>query len=401
MKKITLLGSTGSVGRNTLKIVYDNFDKYKIVALIAGKNVQLMLKQCLIFNPLYAAMEDEKSARKLSKYLKLKKSKTKVFFGIQSACDLAKLTEVDQVVSAIVGIAGLLPTMAAINAGKHVLLANKESLVTCGKLLTESAKKNHAKLHPIDSEHNAIFQILPFKMQKQLGFIDLHKNGIQSIILTGSGGPFLHTPINDLVNVTPDQACLHPNWIMGNKIAVDSATMMNKGLEYIEAKWLFNANNEQIEVILHPESIIHSMVRYVDGSVIAQLASPDMRLPISYCMFWPNRFKNKSVPLLDFIKIKSLTFNEIDLNRFPCFKLAVDACAYGQASTIILNAVNEIAVQAFLRNQINFIDIVSLNSEVLSSLTLNEPDNVEMVIEIDKITRELSYKLLPRFMKYK
>lgn len=396
MKQITLLGSTGSVGCSTLAVIRENPDKFAVRALVAGKNVNLMAEQCRVFRPAYAAMSDEASARALRQRLEDGHIKTEVFAGEKAFCELASLDEVDQVMAAIVGAAGLLPTLAAIRAGKTVLLANKESLVTCGRFFMESVRHAKAQLLPIDSEHNAIFQSLPAFIQQRLGYADLSENGIESIILTGSGGPFRDMPMAAMADVTPEQACAHPNWSMGRKISVDSATMMNKGLEYIEARWLFNATDNQMEIILHPQSVIHSMVRYRDGSVIAQLGSPDMRTPIAHAMAWPQRV-NAAVAPLDFASIGALTFLPPDFARYPCLKLAIEACAQGQAATTALNAANEIAVAAFLQSEIRFVDIASVNMATLAALSCEEPQNVEAVIELDKHVRILTSQLLSRF----
>ena len=396
MKRLTLLGSTGSIGASTLAVVRANPELYQITALVAGQNVALMAEQCQAFQPRYAAMADEASAQALRERLKALNVSTEVLSGVQAACELAALDEVDQVMAAIVGASGLLPTLAAIRAGKSVLLANKESLVTCGRLFMEAVRHHQAQLLPVDSEHNAIFQSLPASIQHQLGYADLRENGIESIILTGSGGPFRDTPLADLATMSPEQACAHPNWSMGRKISVDSATMMNKGLEYIEARWLFNASAAQMEVILHPQSMIHSMVRYCDGSVLAQLGSPDMRTPIAHCMAWPARISAGVTPL-DFTRMSALTFAEPDFARYPCLKLAIDACEAGQAATTTLNAANEVAVAAFLDNQIRFTDIAAINSEALSAQTFAEPDSVDAVLDIDRAARARATEMLPRF----
>ena len=398
MKQLTILGSTGSIGTNTLAVVQANPHLYAIKALVAGHNVELMTEQCLRFRPAFAAMADEASAQQLRQRLSALGVNTEVIAGEEAACQLAALDDVDQVMAAIVGAAGLLPTLSAIRAGKTVLLANKESLVTCGRLFMEAVSASGARLLPVDSEHNAIFQSLPASIQQQLGYANLQENGIESIILTGSGGPFRDTPLAALASVTPDQACAHPNWSMGRKISVDSATMMNKGLEYIEARWLFNATDAQMEVILHPQSVIHSMVRYRDGSVLAQLGSPDMRTPIAHTMAWPQRVEAGVTPL-DFTRMKALTFAEPDFDRYPCLKLAMDACEQGQAATTALNAANEIAVAAFLQGQIRFTDIAALNAEVLASLHHGEPQSVEAVLTIDSESRRAAQALLPRFAK--
>jgi len=396
MKRLTLLGSTGSIGTSTLAVVAANPELYQVVALVAGQNVALMAEQCQQFQPRYAAMSDETAASALRERLRALNINTEVLSGVQAACELAALDEVDQVMAAIVGASGLQPTLAAIRAGKTVLLANKESLVTCGRLFMEAVRQYQAQLLPVDSEHNAIFQSLPASIQHQLGYASLRENGIDSILLTGSGGPFRDTPLADLAMMSPDQACAHPNWSMGRKISVDSATMMNKGLEYIEARWLFNATDAQIEVILHPQSVIHSMVRYCDGSVLAQLGSPDMRTPIAHTMAWPARIAAGVTPL-DFTRMKALTFAEPDYVRYPCLKLAIDACNAGQAATTTLNAANEIAVAAFLQHQIRFTDIAALNSEILAALSCSEPGTIEDVLEIDRLARERAQALLPRF----
>ncbi|GAA3581464.1 MAG: 1-deoxy-D-xylulose-5-phosphate reductoisomerase [Gibbsiella quercinecans] len=387
MKQLTILGSTGSVGTSTLAVVRENPERFAIKALVAGRNVAVMARQCMEFRPDYAAMADEGAARELRAVLAENGVKTEVLAGEQSACELAALSGVDQVTAAIVGAAGLLPTMAAVRAGKQVLLANKESLVTCGRLFMDAVQKSKAQLLPLDSEHNAIFQSLPESIQRQLGYASLQDHGISRIVLTGSGGPFRTTPPEQLADVTPDQACAHPNWSMGRKISVDSATMMNKGLEYIEARWLFNASAEQMEVILHPQSVIHSMVRYVDGSVIAQLGTPDMRTPIAHAMAYPQRVSS-GVAALDFCRMGALSFSEPDPKRYPCLYLAIEACDAGQAATTTLNAANEIAVAAFLQHQIRFSDIASVNRRVVEQLALPEPASIDEVLAIDRQARE-------------
>lgn len=398
MKQLTILGSTGSIGTSTLAVVRANPHLFAVKALVAGRNVERMAEQCLTFRPEWAAMSDEQSASALRIRLKSMNVATEVLSGEQAACDLASLDEVDQVMAAIVGAAGLMPTLAAIRAGKQVLLANKESLVTCGQLFLEAVSASKAQLLPVDSEHNAIFQSLPSSLQQQLGYASLEDNGIDSIILTGSGGPFRETPLADLAHMTPDQACAHPNWSMGRKISVDSATMMNKGLEYIEARWLFNATDAQMEVILHPQSVIHSMVRYRDGSVLAQLGSPDMRTPIAHVMAWPDRVQSGATPL-DFARMGAMTFAEPDYARYPCLKLAIDACKAGQSATTALNAANEIAVAAFLDAQIRFTDIAAVNMTVLETLSCAEPTSVEAVLEIDRQARAAAAACLPRFSR--
>jgi len=345
-----------------------------------------MAQQCLEFQPAYASMADEASARALRAILAEQGCRTEVLSGQDAAIELAALDDVDQVMSAIVGAAGLLPTLAAVRAGKQVLLANKESLVTCGRIFMDAVRQSQSQLLPIDSEHNAIFQSLPEAVQKQLGFASLKEHGISRIILTGSGGPFRELPLNQFSDVTPDQACAHPNWSMGRKISVDSATMMNKGLEYIEARWLFNASAAEMEVIIHPQSVIHSMVRYCDGSVLAQLGSPDMRTPIAHAMAYPQRVKTE-VEALDFCKMGAMTFGAPDYARYPCLQLAIEASNTGQAATTALNAANEISVAAFLNGELRFTDIASLNREVMEQLVSAEPDSVEEVLHIDALAR--------------
>ncbi|OSN03809.1 1-deoxy-D-xylulose-5-phosphate reductoisomerase [Lonsdalea britannica] len=386
MKKLTILGSTGSIGMSTLAVVKANPNDFSVKALVAGRNVPRMVEQCLEFRPEYVAMADENSVSELRRQLKEQGCKTEVLCGEQGACELASLDGVDQVMAAIVGAAGLLPTLAAIRAGKQVLLANKESLVTCGHLFMREVAANRAQLLPIDSEHNAIFQSLPEQIQHQLGYADLMDYGVEQIVLTGSGGPFRDTALADLRAMTPDQACAHPNWSMGRKISVDSATMMNKGLEYIEARWLFNASDEQMEVVIHPQSVIHSMVRYRDGSVLAQLGSPDMRTPIAHAMAYPARVAS-GAPKLDFCQLGALTFSAPDYQRYPCLTLAIEACNHGQAATTVLNAANEVAVEAFLQSAIRFTDIAQLNRRVLEQLVLPEPASVDDVLAIDRWAR--------------
>lgn len=395
MKHLTVLGSTGSIGCNTLDVVRHNRDLFSVTALVAGKNVARMVEQCLEFSPQYAVMDDAQSAAALIVALRQHGSQTEVLSGQQAACDVAALDDVDHVMAAIVGAAGLLPTLAAIRAGKTILLANKESLVTCGRLFMEAVKESGARLLPVDSEHNAIFQSLPETIQNQLGYADLEQHGVSSILLTGSGGPFRETALSELSAMTPDQACRHPNWSMGRKISVDSATMMNKGLEYIEARWLFNASAQQMEVIIHPQSVIHSMVRYRDGSVLAQLGEPDMRTPIAHTMAWPNRVESGAKPL-DFCALSALSFAAPDYQRYPCLKLAMDAFDQGQAATTALNAANEIGVEAFLTSRIRFTDIAAVNLAVLASMDLREPQSVDEVMEVDAQARQVANQQVMR-----
>ena len=399
MKHLTLLGSTGSIGCSTLDVVRHNPDRFSITALVAGKNVTRMVEQCLEFTPRFAVMDDETCARQLKTELQQRGCTTQVMSGQQAACEMAALDDVDQVMAAIVGAAGLVPTLAAIRAGKTVLLANKESLVTCGRLFMDAVKESGAQLLPVDSEHNAIFQSLPETIQQNLGYADLEQNGVSSILLTGSGGPFRETLMSELASMTPDQACRHPNWSMGRKISVDSATMMNKGLEYIEARWLFNASARQMEVLIHPQSVIHSMVRYQDGSVLAQLGEPDMRTPIAHTMAWPERVSS-GASALDFCKLTALSFAEPDYERYPCLKLAIDAFAQGQAATTALNAANEVTVSAFLASAIRFTDIAALNLSVLEQMALSEPQSIDDVLAVDRLAREVAQKQVTRFASW-
>lgn len=393
MKKIVILGSTGSIGKSTLSVIEKNADQYQIFALVGGKNVELMAAQCLLFQPQFAALDDENAAYELKNHLAQLNVKTEVLAGQKAICELSAHPEVDMVMAAIVGAAGLLPTLSAVKAGKKVLLANKESLVTCGQIFIDEAKKSDAQLLPVDSEHNAIFQSLPVEAQHKVGFCPLSELGVSKIILTGSGGPFRTKPLEEFATITPAQAVAHPNWSMGRKISVDSATMMNKGLEYIEARWLFNASAEEMEIIIHPQSIIHSMVRYIDGSVIAQMGNPDMCTPIAHTMAYPNRIHAGVAPL-DFFKLKELTFIEPDFARYPNLKLAVDAFAEGQYATTAMNAANEIAVEAFLNEQIRFTDIVHINRTVVENIAPIAIREIADVLHIDKLARELAKQVI-------
>lgn len=389
MKKLVILGSTGSIGKSTLSVVEQNKTEYEVFGLVGGKNVELMAAQCLLFQPKFAALADENAAKVLAEQLKQFNVKTEVLSGQKAICELSAHPEADMVMAAIVGAAGLLPTLSAVKAGKKVLLANKESLVTCGQIFIDEARKSGAQLLPVDSEHNAIFQSLPLEAQQKVGFCPLAELGVSKIILTGSGGPFRVKPLDEFATITPAQAVAHPNWSMGKKISVDSATMMNKGLEYIEARWLFNASADEMEIIIHPQSIIHSMVRYIDGSVIAQMGNPDMCTPIAHTMAYPNRI-NSGVAPLDFFKLKELTFIEPDFARYPNLKLAIDAFSEGQYATTAMNAANEVAVEAFLNERIRFIDIVNVNRTVVENIAPIKVQEIADVLHIDKLARELA-----------
>ncbi|USD40505.1 1-deoxy-D-xylulose-5-phosphate reductoisomerase [Vibrio sp. SCSIO 43135] len=397
MRKLTILGATGSIGASTLKVVEQNPHTFEIVALAAGSNVAKMMQLCKKWRPRVAVMADIKAAGELQTMLKSEGIMTEVLAGEQGLCEAASLEDVDTVMAAIVGAAGLLPTMAAVKAGKRILLANKEALVMSGQLFIDAVRTHGAELLPVDSEHNAIFQCLPQSVQHQMGHCDLAGNGISKILLTGSGGPFRYTEPSMLATVTPEQAIAHPNWSMGKKISVDSATMMNKGLEYIEAKWLFNADKSQLDVIIHPQSVIHSMVQYNDGSVLAQMGEPDMATPIACTMSYPDRVPAGVAPL-DFTKVSELTFLAPDYTRYPCLKLAMDACYEGQHLTTTLNAANEIAVEAFLTNQIGFTDIAKVNeltmSKVNAAPTAGSHFDLDGLIELDKIARIKAHEIV-------
>lgn len=393
MRNITILGATGSIGRSTLKVIAENPQQFSVTALAAGSNVEQMKALCLQWRPLYAAMADPIAAKQLEQQLHALSLPTRVVSGEEGLCYVASLDEVDTVMAAIVGAAGLVPTMSAVKAGKRILLANKEALVMSGKLFIEAVEKYGAELLPVDSEHNAIFQCLPETIQTTLGRCDLNSEGIDSILLTGSGGPFRYTDVDKLALVTPEQAIAHPNWSMGPKISVDSATMMNKGLEYIEARWLFNCQRSQLKVIIHPQSVIHSMVQYKDGSVLAQMGEPDMCTPIALTMSYPKRISS-GVSALDFTKVGELTFLQPDFARYPCLELAINACYEGQHATTSINAANEVAVDAFLKSQLNFNDIAVVNERVLSKVCKemrhNSLDNLESLLELDRMARLLA-----------
>lgn len=399
-QNIVILGSTGSIGKSTLSVIQHNPEKYRAYALVGGSNAELMAQQCLEFQPHFALMADQVAAKDLKVRLAESAVKTEVLSGEQAICEVVAHPDVDMVMAAIVGAAGLASTLAAIKAGKKVLLANKESLVTCGQLFIDEVAKCGASLLPVDSEHNAIFQALPHSEQQRIGHCDLEQSGISKIILTGSGGPFRHTALSEFDGITPAQAVAHPNWSMGHKISVDSATMMNKGLEYIEARWLFNASAEQMEIIIHPQSIIHSMVRYLDGSVLAQMGNPDMRTPIAHSMAYNTASSDRTfagVAPLDFSKIKELTFIEPDYQRYPCLKLAIDSFAAGQYATTAMNAANEIAVDAFLCGQIRFTDIERINRQIVEQFPFFEIKQIDDVFEVDQKARESARRLILAF----
>ena len=383
MKEITILGSTGSIGVNTLDVISRHRDKFNVKALTANTNLDVFLDQCIQHKPEYAVMADEDCASKLEEKLKKEAPDVSVLAGADSLLQVAELETVDYVMAAIVGAAGLLPTLAAAKAGKRVLLANKEALVMSGKLFMDTVLQNNAELIPIDSEHNAIFQCIS----------TANTSSISNIILTASGGPFLDTPINELSSKTPEQACKHPKWDMGRKISVDSATMMNKGLEVIEASWLFNIKSETIKVVIHPQSIIHSLVEYKDGSVLAQLGNPDMRIPIAYGLAWPERIET-CAQRLDLFDIAHLDFKEAEADRFPCLQLAREAIKQGGTSCVILNAANEVAVNEFLNKRIKFTDIPTIIESVMSDITQNTANTLEVILRDDGLARNRALEII-------
>lgn len=401
MRKLTILGATGSIGASTLKVVAENKEQFEVFALAAGRNVAKMRSLCETWRPTYAVMATADAAQELQVELSKANIATDVLYGEEAMCQVASCAEVDTVMAAIVGAAGLVPTMAAVKAGKRILLANKEALVMSGQLFIDAVEQYGAELLPVDSEHNAIFQCLPTEVQTKMGRCDLAGAGVSQIILTGSGGPFRYTDVSELAAVTPAQAIAHPNWSMGPKISVDSATMMNKGLEYIEARWLFNAAKDQLKVLIHPQSVIHSMVQYLDGSVMAQLGEPDMATPISVTMNYPTRIKAGVRPL-DFTQISELTFMAPDFSRYPCLSLAIDACYLGQHATTSLNAANEMAVDAFLKGHIRFTDIARINESTLSKVCATNTSlhsyDLESLLELDTMARKQASQIIKERM---
>lgn len=389
MKKqsVTVLGATGSIGISTLDVLARHPDRFSVFALTANSQVDVLLEQCRVHRPRYAVLRDEDAAAQLAQRLQGSGIETEVLAGEQGLVTVSAHAEVTTVMAAIVGAAGLVPTMAAVEAGKKVLLANKEALVMAGALFMEAVERHGAMLLPIDSEHNAIFQCLPER------FESLASNGIRRILLTGSGGPFRTTPLDQLANVTPSEACAHPNWSMGPKISVDSATMMNKGLEFIEACWLFSASPQEVEVVVHPQSVVHSMVEYVDGSVLAQLGNPDMRTPIAHALAWPERIES-GVSSLDLLKHGQLDFLAPDLQRFPCLRLAMETVTAGGTAQVVLNAANEVAVEEFLARRLSFTAIPAIIEDVLGRSKLVEPTTIDVVQHADAEARSLTRELL-------
>ncbi len=385
---ISVLGSTGSIGISTLDVIAQHPERYRAVGLAANTDVEGLFQQCERFQPTVVAMADQASAAELAKRLASIGSSIEVLAGEAGVIAIAELTNAEMVMAAIVGAAGLTPTLAAVRKGKRILLANKESLVVAGDLFMREAKAHKASVLPIDSEHNAVFQCMPQDFEQGLA-----AKGVKRILLTASGGPFRTWTNDQLQSVTPEQACAHPNWSMGRKISVDSATMMNKGLEVIEARWLFDATPEQIKVVVHPQSVVHSMVQYVDGSVLAQLGNPDMRTPIAHAMAWPERH-GSGVASLDLFEVARLDFEEPDTQRFPCLRLAFDAVAASGVAPAVLNAANEVAVDAFLNKQLAFARIPEVIEMVLSQNIEGNLDSVDGLMAIDQAARAAAEQLL-------
>jgi len=389
-QQITVLGATGSIGASTLDVLARHPERYQVFALTGFSRLAELRTLCLRHNPRFAVVPDERAARNLQEALRAAGLSTEVLHGEAGLCTVAAAPEVDAVMAAIVGAAGLRPTLAAVQAGKKVLLANKEALVMSGALFMRAVQASGAMLLPIDSEHNAIFQCLPSNYARGLA-----ASGVRRILLTASGGPFRETPLAALDHVTPEQACAHPNWTMGRKISVDSASMMNKGLELIEACWLFDARPAQVEVLIHPQSVIHSLVDYVDGSVLAQLGNPDMRTPIAHALAWPERIDSGVAPL-DLFSVARLDFQEPDVERFPCLRLARQAAEAGGTVPAMLNAANEVAVAAFLERRVRFTEIASIIDHVLNHEASGTADSLDCVLGADARARAQARRWLER-----
>ncbi len=388
MTGVTVLGSTGSVGLSTLDVLRRHPNRFRVVALAANRDVQTLGAQCREFSPRFAVLADPTAAKALREALADMPVPPEVLSGVEGLQWVAALPEAEFVMSAIVGAAGLLPTLAAVQSGKRVLLANKESLVIAGEILMRFAREKGAVLLPIDSEHNAVFQCLPPDFSEGLGRV-----GVQRILLTASGGPFRDRPLDELAGVTPEEACAHPNWSMGRKISVDSATMMNKGLEVIEACWLFGTTPNRVAVVLHPQSLVHSLVEYVDGSLLAHLGNPDMRTPIAHALGWPERISS-GVAALDLFAVGRLDFSPPDRERFPCLDLAFAAAEAGGTAPAVLNAANEVAVDAFLRRRIGFTDIARVVRRTLDQLLAQPATSLEVLLEADRRAREVAEQSL-------
>ena len=384
VQRITVMGATGSIGMSTLDVIGRHPDRYQVFALSGYSRLQELLALCLRHTPTFAVVPSAEAAQQLREGLAAAGSATEVLEGEAGLCQVASAPEVDTVMASIVGAAGLRPTLAAVEAGKKVLLANKEALVMSGALFMQAVQRSGAVLLPIDSEHNAIFQCLPGDYARGLSQV-----GVRRILLTASGGPFRETPLSALAEVSPEQACAHPNWSMGRKISVDSASMMNKGLELIEACWLFDARPSQVEVVVHPQSVIHSLVDYVDGSVLAQLGNPDMRTPIANALAWPQRIDSGVAPL-DMFAIARLDFQAPDVQRFPCWRLARQAAEAGNSAPAMLNAANEVAVEAFLQRRIRFPEIASMIEQVLDQEPVVAVQTLDAVFAADQRARQLA-----------
>lgn len=395
VQQITVLGATGSIGSSTLDVIERHPKRYQVYALTAHQQVEKLALLCQRFQPAYAVVATEQAAEQLHGLLAVTETVTQVLCGEQALAEVASAPEVDAVMAAIVGAAGLKPSLAAVKAGKKLLLANKEALVMSGQLLIELAQRSGAVILPIDSEHNAIFQCLPSHYPKQLAEV-----GVRKLLLTASGGPLRHMSYAELEQVSPAEACAHPNWSMGRKISVDSATLMNKGLELIEACWLFNLPPAQIEVVVHPQSIIHSMVEYVDGSILAQLGNPDMRTPIAHAMAWPERIES-GVQSLNFFELAALEFYPPDTERFACLRLAREAMDAGGVAPAILNAANEVAVAQFLAGQLKFTQIPQLIEAVLTSTPHSAADDLAKVYQADYYAREQAQQWLAQHAAYR
>ena len=390
MQNLAILGATGSIGRSTLDVAARHPDRFRVVALTAAGSVDALAELCALHGAAYAGIADRSLAQPLQRRLKECGSGAQVLCGVEGLVQAASLPQVDSVMAAIVGAAGLEPTLAAARAGKKLLLANKEALVMAGPIFMDIVRRHGATLLPIDSEHNAIFQCIPGP-----GMSEANMKGIRRILLTGSGGPFRLRPRSELRSVSPAEACAHPNWVMGRKISVDSATMMNKGLEVIEAHWLFGARHDQIEVIVHPQSVIHSMVEYADGSVLAQLGNPDMRTPIAQALAFPERI-DAGVPFLDLFGIGPLTFEQPDFERFPALRLAYESLRAGGTAPCILNAANEVAVEAFLDGRLAFLRMTEVLEETLQATAGAEVHTLEDVLAADRRARLHAVQVVER-----
>ncbi|WP_432218744.1 1-deoxy-D-xylulose-5-phosphate reductoisomerase [Pseudomonas kribbensis] len=389
-QQVTVLGATGSIGLSTLDVIARHPERYQVFALSGFTRLSELFALCVRHVPQFAVVPEVAAARGLQDDLRAAGLSTRVLVGEEGLCQVAAAPEVDAVMAAIVGAAGLRPTLAAVEAGKKILLANKEALVMSGALFMEAVRKSGSVLLPIDSEHNAIFQCMPQDFARGLSNV-----GVRRILLTASGGPFRQTPMAELAHVSPDQACAHPNWSMGRKISVDSASMMNKGLELIEACWLFDARPSQVEVVIHPQSVIHSLVDYVDGSVLAQLGNPDMRTPIANALAWPERIDSGVAPL-DLFAIARLDFEAPDEERFPCLRLARQAAEAGNSAPAMLNAANEVAVAAFLDGRVRYLEIASIIEEVLNLEPVVALNDLDAVFTADAAARALAGQWLTR-----